>query len=302
MNVVVLGGGDSPERDVSLRSALAVSAALRQAGYQVLELDPKDEDFISHIPKGSIVFPILHGKNGEDGVVQAMLEAANLPYLGSGVEVSRACFDKAKTRQAFADAHLPIARGDSVTETSYVTHPLALGPHVLKVNQGGSSIGTLLVRDPSAVSAQQIKEIFMLGKEAVIEELVEGVEITVPIIDGKALPVIEIQPPQNEEFDYLNKYNGKSKELCPPISINDAIQKQAQAYAEQAHQALGCRHLSRVDIIVRPDSSMVLLEINTLPGMTGQSLYPIGARAAGYSFPDLVDLFVQFVQRDNTLA
>ncbi len=301
MNVVVLGGGDSPEREVSLRSAQAVSAALRQAGHQVLELDPKDEDFISHIPKGSIVFPILHGKNGEDGVVQAMLEAADLPYLGSGVEVSKTCFDKAKTRQAFADAFLPIARGDSVTEISYVTHPLALGPHVLKVNQGGSSIGTLLVHDPHAISAQQVKEIFILDKEAVIEELVEGVEITVPILDGKALPVIEIQPPQNEEFDYLNKYNGKSKELCPPVSIDSITQKQAQAYAEQAHQMLGCRHLSRVDIIVRPDNSMVLLEINTLPGMTDQSLYPTSAKAGGYSFPQLMDEFVQLVKRDYAL-
>lgn len=301
MKIVVLGGGDSTEREVSLRSAKAVTNALEIAGYEVISLDPANHSVLDFIESGTIVFPILHGNNVEDGTIAKELESRKLPFLGSDSKSSKICFDKGLARQAFREAGLPIAVGDVVNQKTYGNHPLTKLPHVLKINEGGSSIGTYLIFDPTNIDQNKVTEVFALGENAVIEELVEGVEITVPILDGKALPVIEIKPPENEEFDYLNKYNGKTQEICPPVSINEVIQKHAQNLAEQAHKLLGCRHLSRVDFIVRPDGSMVLLEINTMPGMTDQSLYPLGAKVAELTFPQLMARFVELVKRDYGL-
>lgn len=301
MKIVVLGGGNSTEREVSLRSAKSVSDALITAGFEVINLDPVNLSVLDSITSNTIVFPILHGNNCEDGKMQRELESRNLPFLGSDSKSSEVCFDKGRARQAFQDSGLPVARGDIVTSETYADHPLVTLPHVLKINEGGSSIGTYLIFDPNKADQQKVNEVFALGEKAVIEELVEGTEITVPIFDGQSLPVIEIKPPEDEEFDYANKYNGKSQELCPPVSIDGTKQKQAQDFAEQAHKALGCRHLSRVDFIVRPDGSMVILEINTMPGMTDQSLYPIGAEAAGFTFPQLMTKFVELVKRDYEL-
>lgn len=301
MKIVVLGGGNSEERDVSLRSSRAVTDALLAAGYDVINLDPMTFDVLDEIEPGSIVFPILHGKNGEDGAVQAELENRNLPYLGSNSAASKVCFSKHQTRTAFIQAGLPVAEGDKVTKSTYLKHPLAKRSHVLKTNKGGSSIGTYIVRDPSNIIGKKVDEVFKLGQEAVIEELVEGVEITVPILDKKALPAIEIVPPPNEEFDYANKYNGKTREICPPNSVDKDVQNRAQEMAETAHKQLGCRHLSRVDIILRPDNTMVLLEINTMPGMTNQSLYPLSAKTKGIDFVQLMSIFVALVKRDYEL-
>jgi D-alanine-D-alanine ligase len=294
--VVVLGGGNSPEREVSLRSAKSVATALETAGFRVAQLDPANAD-LSGIPRDDvIVFPILHGAGGEDGIIQQELESLGLPYLGSDSQASAICFDKGKTRLAMKEAGLPIARGDVVTADTYPNNPLALEPHVLKVTTGGSSIGTYIVKDPDAIDQAKVDEIFQLGSEAVIEQLVMGVEITVPVLGKRALPVIEIRPPADAEFDYENKYNGATAELCPPESIDQATQQRAQTLAEQTQQALGCRHLSRTDMIVRPNGEFILLEINTMPGMTDQSLYPKAAAVAGLSMPQLMKLFVSMVE------
>lgn len=133
---------------------------------------------------------------------------------------------------------------------------------------------------------------------AVIEELIEGVEITVPVLDNKALPVIEIKPPPGDEFDYDNKYNGETEEICPPVSVSKELQRVAQDYAEKAHAMLGCRHLSRSDFIVASDGRVVMLELNTMPGMTDQSLYPKSAKVAGIDFPELMKKFASLVKRD----
>jgi D-alanine-D-alanine ligase len=128
-----------------------------------------------------------------------------------------------------------------------------------------------------------------------------GNEITVPILDQKALPVVEIVPPDNEEFDYDNKYNGRSQELCPPLSVPRETQKQAQELAEKVHKTMGCRHLSRVDIMIDKAGKLYVLEINTMPGMTDQSLYPKSALVAGMMMPDLMTKFVELVKRDYSI-
>ncbi len=291
--VVVLGGGDSPEREVSLRSSAAVVRAAKDAGYDVQVCDPKDGlGFLDKLSKNAVVLPILHGVGGEDGELQAKLEKYGLRYLGADSEASKLCFDKHLTRQRLAESNLPIPRGAAIKRAEYDNHPIAQKPHILKVARGGSSIGTLFVQDPETTDIKKVDEIFSLDNLAIIEELVDGTEITVPILGGRALPVIEICPPENGEFDYKNKYNGKTQEFCPPVSISADLQQKAQDLAKQVHRVTGCRHLSRVDIIIRPDDSMVVLEINTLPGMTEQSLYPKSAKEAGISITELVDKFV----------
>ena len=237
MNIVVLGGGDSTEREISLQSAAAVARALTQAGYQVIQIDPKDGlSQLDDLPEGSIVFPILHGRGGEDGIIQAELEKRGLPYLGTDSQASEICFDKGLTLEKLAQASILIPKGTIVNQESYLTHELAKAPHVLKVSRGGSSIGTYIVDDPAQVNEEKIAEVFALDNKAVLEELVKGTEITVPILDKKALPVIEIRPPDGKEFDYENKYNGSTEELCPPESIDNEIQAKAQRLSEQVHE------------------------------------------------------------------
>lgn len=301
MKVVVLGGGSSPERDVSLRSSASVCEALKLAGYTVEFIDPHNGwEQLDTIKSEDIVFPILHGGEGEDGTVQKMLEDRKIKFLGSSSAVSKVCFDKGLTLDVLRSSHIPTADGESgITKESYAIHRLRTAPHVLKAQRAGSSIGTYIVKDAQAIDMKKVDEVFSVDNCAVIEELVEGIEITVPILDQDPLPVVEIVPPDNGEFDYENKYNGKSKEYCPAISLNSLQQKQAQDLALRVHRALGCRQLSRVDIIVRKNGSMVVLEDNTLPGMTSQSLYPLSAKVAGYTMPSLMKKFVALVRQSN---
>lgn len=303
MKVLVLGGGDSPEKEVSLRSAKFIAKAAREAGFDVIEADPSDGfEFFDKLPKDTIVLPILHGINGEDGVIQAELEECGLPFLGADSASSAACFDKWQTRQTLLAAGVSMPSAVRVSKDTYKNQSLAQKPHVIKIIHGGSSIGTLIVRDPAEKNQKQIDKLFELENDAVLEELVDGIEITVPILDQIALPPIEVRPPEGGEFDYDNKYNGTSAELCPPPSLSNHQIHESQKLAERVHKAMGCRHLSRVDTIMRPDGSFEVLEINTIPGLTDQSLYPKSAAAAGLSMPELVRRFVAMVLRDTKTA
>jgi len=301
MKVVVLGGGVSPERQVSLRSAKAVADAARTAGFEVIEADPADGLDILDNLKGVIVLPILHGKNGEDGVIQKELEARGLPFLGSDSASSIACFDKWTTRVELLAAGVPMAKAALVNEKSYYDNPLIKNHHVLKIVHGGSSIGTLIVRKDEDEDEQAVNEIFAMEGKAVLEELIDGTEVTVPVLDGKALPVIEIVPPPDGEFDYDNKYNGRTQELCPPQTVGEALQIQAKELAEKVHAVMGARHLSRVDMMIDRTGKIYVLEINTMPGMTGQSLYPKSAAVSGSDMPALVKKFVELIKRDYGL-
>lgn len=303
MKIVVLGGGNSPKRDVSLRSAAAVTVALQTAGFSTVQIDPVDGfSCLDNLGSDTVIFPVLHGKNGEDGVIQAEFEKRGLAFLGSDSIASALCFDKNKSLAVMHAVGIPIADGDAVTTVTYWSHEMAFRPHVLKVARGGSSIGTYIVREPLAIDTQKVQAVFALDDVAVIEELVEGVELTVPILDGVALPVIEIIPPENAEFDYENKYNGASRELCPPKSLTEIQQLAAQKLAEKVYKVLGSRHLSRVDIIMRHNGEFVVLENNTMPGMTDQSLYPLSAKVAGMPMSELMKKFVELVKRDYKIV
>jgi len=296
--IIVLGGGTSNERDVSLRSASSVQNALNQAGYETIFLDPSESKDYLYASKDEIVFPILHGEFGEDGELQKLLENNNIAFLGSTSSSSENSFDKILTRNILSKTNIQVPKGELVYLNEYPKHPLTQRPHVAKVAKGGSSIGTFIQRNGRPLEEKILNKEFS-NQKILIEELIDGVEVTVPILDSIALPVIEIQPPIDGEFDYENKYNGKTKELCPSSSISAKKQTEIQRLAERVHEIMNCRHLSRVDIIIDSSGTPYVLEINTMPGMTEQSLFPLAAKTSGISMPELVSRFYDMVVRDS---
>jgi D-alanine-D-alanine ligase len=297
MNILVLNGGDSPERAVSLRSGEAVAQAARKLGHHVTQLDPHDDaaQLPAALAAAELVLPILHGAGGEDGQIQDQLEAAGVAYLGSRPAASRLCFDKPAFKALLRRHRLPTPAAAIVDAASLATSPLAQQPFVLKPADGGSSVDTFIVRDPTHLPAG-LAAAFGRYPTMLLEELIEGTEATVAVLDNTALPVVEIIPPQGQEFDYTNKYNGATAELCPPQHITPADQRLAQQLAEAAHRLASCRHLSRTDIMITPDHHLFILETNTLPGLTAQSLFPKAAAAAGLDWPALVARFIELAR------
>lgn len=296
--VLVIGGGPSPEREIALLSSKAVFDALDSKTYdkEFYDWDGSVEWLHENLVRFEVVLPILHGAGGEDGTIQRILESANMPYLGSGSVVSELCFDKTRALQELQNHKVLVPEGTAVSYTEYQDHPLKMRPHVLKPHQGGSSIDTFILSDPSDAPHKQIEESFATYGTMLLEEYVDGIEITAPILNGAVFPIIEIQPPKNGTFDYTNKYNGKTKELCPPENLDQRIQKQASIIALKVYKILGCRHLARIDMIVR-DDTIYVLEANTMPGMTSQSLFPKSFAAANIEFPALVETLVELVQK-----
>jgi D-alanine-D-alanine ligase len=288
----VICGGNSAEREVSLRSGTSVAKALETAGHEVVVLDAAKAS-LNEMTACDAVFPALHGVGGEDGTLQTLLEEEGAKYVGADPSASKLCFDKWQYREKVVEGGLPMAKGALVQVDNYLQNPLASVPYVLKCTTGGSSIDTYIVRDIASAPTEQIEETFKRYPTMLMEELIVGTELTVAVLGDRSLPVIEIIPPQDAEFDYENKYNGATRELVPPEHVSEELQQKAQALALQAHQLTGCRDLSRTDIMLDENGSLYLLETNTLPGMTDQSLFPKAARAAGIEFPALCDQLVQ---------
>jgi D-alanine-D-alanine ligase len=289
--VLVLSGGDSDEREVSLRSGTVVAAALQAAGYDVVTADARNaEDYLNTV---DVVFPALHGRGGEDGQIQKLLEAHKLPFVGADSAVSELCFDKWRWRELVSQHGVPVAKGAIVSLDDIHGQPLIQSPFVLKPFDGGSSIDTFIVRKPEAVDWKQIEASFARHPQMLIEALASGTEITIGVLGEQTLPVTEIVPPESGEFDYENKYNGATQELCPPENIDSQVQQAVQALAAKVHRLCGCRDLSRTDMIVGEDGSLTVLETNTIPGLTEQSLFPKAAAAAGLNMSQLCDQLVQ---------
>lgn len=293
MNIAVLAGGTSNEREVSLRSGNAVSKALLSLGYGVKIIDPAESGWRNQMEDIALVFPVLHGAGGEDGEIQAALDTLGMPYVGCGAEASQLCFDKWDYRNFVAKIGVPLAHGEMVHVDSFWKSKLITRPFVLKPRMGGSSLDTLIVRQIEHIENLRINTLLGAYGEMLLEELIEGIEITAAVLGDNALPLVEIIPPASGEFDYENKYNGASQELCPPQHIDETAQAKARTLAEKIHAASGCTDYSRTDMIIRPDGEPVVLETNTLPGMTEQSLFPKAAAASGLSMAALCDRLVE---------
>jgi D-alanine-D-alanine ligase len=301
MQILVIAGDSSPEREVSLRSGDAVQKALASRGYEVRRYDPADNNLQEAAEGIDIAFPVLHGIGGEDGKIQRELESVGLAYVGSNVAASELCFNKADYKQTLIASNLPTPRSAVVSDAAELRdHELTQSPYVLKPYDGGSSIDTFIVRDPAQANFDKITEALGRYDAMLLEELIEGIEITVGVLGNRGLPVIEIIPPESGEFDYENKYNGASQELCPPHHVDRDIQETARALAAQIHLLCGCADYSRTDMIVQKDGSLMVLETNTLPGMTDQSLFPKAAATAGFSMPELCDELVRLALSRQT--
>ncbi len=257
--------------------------------------------------KIDVAFIALHGPYGEDGTVQGLLELIGIPYVGSGVLASALAMDKAMAKKVLAAEGVPTPSGLVVESAAFRSDPegetrrvTALVPAVIKPVREGSSIGMSLVREAPALRAA-LEEAFRYDTRALVEERVTGTELTVSLIGNRdlvPLPVVEIVP-KREFFDYRAKYDpALAEEICP-ARIPETLALAAQALAMRAHRALECRGLSRVDMI-HGAAGLVVLEVNTLPGMTVNSLLPRAARAAGLSFPDLLDRLVQLALETDT--
>lgn len=296
MKVLVIGGGTSSERDISLRSSRAIYTAAKKAGHIVEFYDWNGtEGWIKeHATRFDVVLPILHGLGGEDGEIQRLLEKLEVKYLGSDSTASKVCFDKDKALDILSRNNVLTPTGYLVTFEQYQDDPLASNAHVLKPYNGGSSIDTFICADAASRDLNAIRAAFGRHERLLLEEFIQGVEITVPMLDGANLPIIEIVPPEGELFDRENKYNGRTAELIPPKNLSKELQASAKEIAAASHKVLGCRHLSRTDIIVANDK-LYVLEVNTMPGMTDQSLFPKAAAHAGMEFPQFADYLIGLV-------
>jgi D-alanine-D-alanine ligase len=294
LHITVLRGGPSAEREVSLRSGAAVAQALRSLGHQVNEVDPIPGDL--QIPAGTqVVFLALHGTYGEDGTVQSELEELGLPYTGCGVSASLYAFDKILTKRRCLKAGVPSARFERFIDASAPWPNGWKPPVVLKPTRQGSSVGLQFV-DRIEDFPSALAESLGHGGEVLMEERIVGRETTVGILDGSPLPVVEVRP-KSGSYDYANKYTAGRTEYFCPANLEAAVTAQIQQAALAAFHAVGARDYARVDVMVQPDGSPVVLEVNTLPGMTETSLLPKAAAAAGIPFPQLCERMVQLALR-----
>lgn len=289
LNILVMAGGPSAEREVSLRSGAAVVGALGSLGHRVTQLDPKDDQW-SVGAETDVVFLALHGTYGEDGTVQQRLESLGMPYTGSDAEGSRIAFDKLETKRRCVAAGVPTPRF-TVVRSARAAFPLGWQPPlVLKPVRQGSSVGLQFV-DQVEGWREALAETMKHDTEALVEERVMGRETTVGILAGEALPVVEVRPLKGG-YDYENKYTPGATEYECPALLDRATTERLQSMAMCAFTAVGGRDYGRVDIIIRADGQPVVLEVNTLPGMTETSLLPKAALAAGIRFPELCQRMV----------
>lgn len=285
--IAVLKGGPGSEREVSLKTAESVEAALLSLGAQVLPVDVTGPDF--DVPGDLfIAMNLIHGTFGEDGQIQAILERKGVRYTGAGVETSRIAFDKFLSKQKFLDAGVPTPRSQEFPLDG--SEPLRIPfPVVAKPPREGSSVGVHIVHDQGEWAAA-IEDERRFGKTTMVEEYIPGKELTVGVLGDLALPVIHIEPVDGF-YDINNKYpwmTGKGQTLyhCP-APLGDDITRRVQGAAMAAFRACGTEVYGRVDIMLREDGQPFVLEINTIPGMTSSSLLPKAAKAVGIEFPEL---------------
>ena len=285
--IAVLMGGPSSERDISLKSGRAVCDALKDSQYEPVAVDAVDEwlDLLSRI-RPSVAFIALHGKFGEDGTVQAILEEAGIPYTGSGVQASRFALDKITSRKIFQQAGIPVPRYTVLAKPSCDIASNGISfPLVVKPSSQGSSIGLTIVEDSARIK-KAIDLAYVFDEKIIIEDFVSGDELTVGILGEEPLPVIKIVP-NRKFYDYKAKYLSGDTRYLVPAPIKDSLYKKAQGLALSAHKALGLRDFSRVDMISGSDGVIRVLEVNSIPGLTLTSLLPRAAAAVGVDFKQL---------------
>lgn len=283
----VLMGGPSSEREVSLKSGKAVYEILKQLGLQAVAIDIQTDNLKENISllksyKINCAFIALHGRFGEDGQIQALLDSLKISYTGSGAQASRLAMDKIASHKIFGAHGLSVPRYKVLEKTDRIVCDNLIFPLVVKPATHGSSIGLSIV-DKNEELDKAMDLAFGFDEKVIIEEYIRGREVTVGILEEKALPVIEIVP-KKRFFDFEAKYQPGLTEYIVPANLEEGIAKKIQESALLAHKLLGCFGFSRVDMILSQDKIPFVLEVNSIPGLTPMSLLPKAAKIAGIEF------------------
>ena len=298
--VAVLLGGKSAEREVSLDSGRAVLEALIRSGVEAEAFDPQ-ERCVTELVNYDRAFIVLHGRGGEDGQIQGVLEWLDIPYTGTGVQGSAIGMDKIKTKQVWQGSELPTAPHRIVSKDADADEVIAsLGlPFIIKPVHEGSSIGMSKVEKPEDFAEALAKA---TEHDAVVmaEKWINGREFTIVLLNGQALPVIRLEPPKDVAFyDYEAKYNRNDVQYGIPCGLSEAEEKTLQELALRAFQAVGCKGWGRIDAMQDERGNFWLLEVNTVPGMTSHSLVPKAAKAVGYDFDQLCVTILEQTLQDH---
>lgn len=296
--IAVLLGGTSAEREVSLNSGTAVLNALRKQGYDAHPIDPKTFPVATLKEQGfDRVFNILHGRGGEDGTMQGLLEQIGIPYTGCGVMASALTMDKMRTKMLWKAFGLPVAEMEIVTvenratlNPEVVVKKLGL-PLMVKPSLEGSSVGLTKVKTREELESA-VDFALKFDRTVLIEEWLAGDEFTVPVLDGEVLPSIKIVP-EGEFYDYDAKYISDNTQYFCPAGLSDACEQELRRLVKQAYDVVGCRGWSRIDVMADAEGKFRLVEVNTNPGMTSHSLFPKSAATVGYSFEQLVEKILE---------
>lgn len=302
VNVAVLSGGISLEREVSLRSGTRVADALGDRGHQVTRLDV-DSELVRRLTeqRPDVVFLALHGSAGEDGTIQSMLDVLELPYTGPDALASSIAWNKPIAQGLYARNGLSVPANVALSQQAFremgaaatmsrIADELGL-PLVVKPANGGSSLGIAFVDDVKRLP-QAIVGAFSYADGVLIEHAITGTEIAVSVLDGEPLPPVEIQPKEGL-YDFSARYTAGATEFHAPARLDPDVTDQCAATAVTAFEAIGARHVSRADLIVDQAGTPYLLELDTCPGLTETSLLPLAAQAAGLDFPDLCERLVE---------
>ncbi len=303
LNIAVLYGGDSAEREVSLRSGQAIANGLSAAGFKVMLVDTQQQDLLNlTVANVDLAFIALHGRGGEDGCIQGALEYLGIPYTGSGVLGSALSMDKIRSKQVWQALNLPTAPFLSVNKRDYKLADASIilaelgGKVMVKPANEGSSIGMAMAETPEQLH-QALQTAFVYDESILIEAWIEGPEYTIAILGEQALPVIHMETP-HEFYDYSAKYQASTTQYHCPCHLTAEQEKHVQQLALQAFRATGAQGWGRVDLMrdlsaEKFEQQWRLLEVNTVPGMTETSLVPKAANVAGYSFSELVHEIVK---------
>ncbi|MEW6581469.1 MAG: D-alanine--D-alanine ligase [Actinomycetota bacterium] len=300
--VAVLKGGRSLEREVSLRSAANVEAALRRLGHEVLSIDA-DQHLVRMLraERPDVVFVAMHGRGGEDGTVQEILEILRIPYTGSGVIASERAMDKVVAKADFAAAGVPTPPGYAFSQAAFrelgaaealpdIEESLGL-PVVVKPARQGSALGITVAHEPAEVPAALMAAL-AYDDRVLLERFVRGRELAVAVLgtgdDAWALPVVEAVPQGREFYDFEARYTPGLTTLRAPADLPDDVAQEAARLALTCYRTLGCRGFGRVDMLLDGDGRLWVLELNTIPGMTDTSLLPKAAEAAGLEWDEIV--------------
>jgi D-alanine-D-alanine ligase len=287
-------GGPSGEREVSLKSGGAVCTALGSLGYKVIPIDPeKDAEERIKDAGMELAFIALHGRFGEDGTVQAILESLGIPYTGSGVEASKLAMDKLASRKIFMKNRINVPEfipAEKGAGGKFNLDGLDF-PLVVKPNSEGSSLGLSIVEKEDDLNPA-LTLAWSMDNLALIERYIPGREMTVGILGDEPLPVIELKP-HRKFYDYVAKYETGATEYLVPAPLPDKVCRRVQESALLAHKSLGCYGFSRVDMILNEENTPVVLEVNTIPGLTSTSLLPKAAKAKGLDFPGLIEKMIE---------